>query len=101
VHVLNEFTSVTRRKLGWQWEQIEAALAVIEQLIGPARPLTAAIHAQAVVLAREHKLSFYDALIVAAVEDAGCRALFSEDCSTAGSSVLSRSRICSAGKSAR
>jgi predicted nucleic acid-binding protein len=79
VQVLNEFTSVTRRKLGWQWEQMEAALAVIKELLGPARPLTAAIHAQAVVLAREHKLSFYDALIVAAAEDAGCRALFSED----------------------
>ena len=79
VQVLNEFTSVTRRKLGWQWEQIEAALAVVEELLGPARPLTAIIHAQAVVLARDHELSFYDALIVAAALDAGCRTLCSED----------------------
>ena len=79
VQVLNEFTNVTRRKLRWQWRQIEAALAVIEALLGPARPLTTAIHARAVVLARDHKLSFYDALIVAAALDAGCEVLCSED----------------------
>jgi hypothetical protein len=37
-----------------------------------ARPLTTALHAHAVVLARDFKLSFYDALIVAAAVDAGC-----------------------------
>ena len=79
VQVLNEFTSVARRKLRWQWEDIEAALAVIEDLLGPARPLTAAMHAQAVVLARDHEVSFYDALIVAAAVDARCRVLISED----------------------
>jgi predicted nucleic acid-binding protein len=79
VQVLNEFTSVTRRKLGWQWRQIEAALAVIVELLGLARPLTAEVHAQAVVLARDRDLSFYDALIVAAALDAGCRILCTED----------------------
>lgn len=79
VQVLNEFTSVTRRKLGWHWKQIEAALAVVEELLGPALPLTTSIHAQAVVLARDHDLSFYDALIVAAAKDAGCRILSTED----------------------
>lgn len=79
VQVLNEFTNVVRRKLHWQWAQIEAAIVVIEELLGPARPLTAAIHARAVVLARDHALSFYDALIVAAAVDAGCAVLCSED----------------------
>jgi predicted nucleic acid-binding protein len=79
VQVLNEFTNVTRRKLRWQWRQIEAALVVIEELLGPARPLTSAIHARAVVLARDQALSFYDALIVAAALDAGCEVLCSED----------------------
>jgi predicted nucleic acid-binding protein len=41
--------------------------------------LTTAIHAAAVVLARERGLSVYDALIVAAAQDAGCQVLFSED----------------------
>jgi predicted nucleic acid-binding protein len=79
VQVLNEFTNVTRRKLRWQWSQIEASLAVIEDLFGPVAALTTAIHARAVVLARERELSVYDALIVAAAQDAGCRILFSED----------------------
>ena len=57
VQVLNEFTNVTRRKLRWPWAQIEAALAVIEELLGSARPLTTAIHARAVVLARDHELA--------------------------------------------
>lgn len=79
VQVLNEFTHVTRRKLRWQWDQIEASLAVVEELFGPVAPLTTAIHARAVVLARERRLSVYDALIVAAAQDAGCQVLFSED----------------------
>ncbi len=79
VQVLNEFTNVARRKLQWPWAQIEAALRVIEELFGPARPLTTAVHARAVKLARDHKLSFYDALIVAAAMDAGCNVLYSED----------------------
>jgi predicted nucleic acid-binding protein len=79
VQVLNEFTNVTRRKLKWDWEQIEASLAVIEELLGVARPLTADLHTQAMALARESKLAFYDALIVAAAIDAGCELLCSED----------------------
>jgi predicted nucleic acid-binding protein len=79
VQVLNEFTNVTRRKLRWDWEQIEAALAVIEELLGTARPLTADLHAKAVVLAQGSKRSFHDALIVAAAMDAGCELLCSED----------------------
>jgi predicted nucleic acid-binding protein len=79
VQVLNEFTNVARRKLRWPWGQIEAALAAIEDLLGPARPLTAVLHSQAVVLARDYELPFYDALIVAAAGDAACPILFSED----------------------
>jgi predicted nucleic acid-binding protein len=79
VQVLNEFTNVTRRKLRWQWDQIEASLAVVEELFGPVPPLTTAIHARGVALARERSLSVYDALIVAAAQDAGCQLLFSED----------------------
>jgi predicted nucleic acid-binding protein len=79
VQVLNEFTSVVRRKLGWDWTQIDAALAVISELMGPAQPLTADIHTHAVKLARNGTLWFYDALIIAAAADAGCRVLLTED----------------------
>ena len=79
VQVLNEFTNVTRRKLRWSWDQIEASLEVIDELLGPAAPLTTTIHSRAVVLARDHKLPVYDALIVAAALEASCQILFSED----------------------
>lgn len=42
-------------------------------------PITLETHVAAVTLAREHRLSFYDALIVAAALEAGCDTLFSED----------------------
>ena len=79
LQVLNEFTNVSLRKLGWDWPQVDAALAVISELTGPVLPLTADIHAEAVKLARASSLAFYDALIVAAAADAGCRVLLSED----------------------
>ncbi len=79
IQVLNEFTHVLRRKLDWDWPQVDAALSVIAELLEPARPLTADIHAQAVKLARSGALSFYDALIVAAAAEAGCRMLLTED----------------------
>ncbi len=79
VQVLNEFTNVALRKLHWPWAQIDAAFVVIEDLLGPTLPPSTAIHTGAVALARDHGLSFYDALIVAAAADAGCSVLCSED----------------------
>lgn len=79
VQVLKEFANVTRRKLQWQWAQIESALEIIDDLLGPARPLTIAIHGRAVVLARDHGVPFYDALIVSAAQDAACQVVCSED----------------------
>ncbi len=79
MQVLNEFANVMRRKLKWDWKQVEASLAVIAELLGEARPLTVNLRAKAVGLARDSKLSFYDALIVAAAMEAGCEALCSED----------------------
>jgi predicted nucleic acid-binding protein len=79
VQVLDEFTNVARHKLRWDWAEVDAALAVIAQLTGPAHALTADIHARAVELARHHALSFYDALVVAAAADARCRVLLTED----------------------
>ncbi|MGA2023488.1 MAG: PIN domain-containing protein [Steroidobacteraceae bacterium] len=79
VQILNEFTNVARRERRWHWGQIEASLAVIDELFGPVAPLTAAIHARSVVLARDRELSVYDALTVAAALDAGCQLLLTED----------------------
>ena len=79
VQVLNEFTSVAMRKLRWNWDRLERSLGVIEELLGPPQPLTNAVRARGVACARRHGLSFYDALIVGAAQECGCRVLASED----------------------
>ena len=78
VQVLNEFVNVARGKLGWSWPDIETMLS----LVGRTRrvlDLSVATHEAAVALARDHGLSFYDALIVAAALEAGCDILYTED----------------------
>lgn len=77
--VLNEFTNVLRKKQKQDWAIIEAAVQSIRFRFPDIVPLTSDTHAAALVLARDHGLSFYDALIVAAATDAGCDTLYSED----------------------
>jgi len=77
--VLNEFTNVLRRKFQRGWPDIEIALGHLRGALEPALPLTIETHAAAVELARDHGLSFYDALIVASARAAGCTTLLSED----------------------
>jgi predicted nucleic acid-binding protein len=79
VQVLNEFANVAHRKRRRTWPEVEAALAVIRARFPNARSLTEDGHAQAVALARDERVSFYDALIVAAALEAGCETLYSED----------------------
>jgi predicted nucleic acid-binding protein len=76
--VLNEFTNVMRRKHGRSWRDIEDALAVILDRFPDVGPVTRATHAAALALARGHGLAFYDALIVAAAQEAGCDRLYGE-----------------------
>jgi predicted nucleic acid-binding protein len=77
--VLNEFTNVARNKLHWPWADIEAAVRLVKGRIRRVLPLTADTNAAALALARDHSLSFYDALIVASALEAGCDTLWSED----------------------
>lgn len=79
VQVLNEFVNVSRRKWRWTWKDIEDALDTFQTLLDPPLPLTAKLHKAAVNLARDHKLAFYDGLIVAAASEAKCPVLYSED----------------------
>lgn len=79
VQVLNEFAVVSFRKLGRSWEEIGEAVADILALVDPPAPLTVDLHTDARALAADHGLSFYDALIVAAAQSAGCTVLWSED----------------------
>lgn len=79
VQVLNEFTQVARRKRQRSWPEIEAAVAVIRIRFPEVVPVTADTHAAALATARDHGLSFYDALIVSPAIEAGCDRLYSED----------------------
>lgn len=77
--VLNEFTNVLRKKQKQDCAIIEAAVQSIRFRFPDIVPLTSDTHAAGLMLARDHGLAFYDALIVASAIDAGCDTLFSED----------------------
>ena len=79
IQVLNEFVHVARRKLRSDWPQIEFALGQFRTSLDDILPITLETHDSAVALSRDHGISFYDALIVAAAIEAGCDTLFSED----------------------
>jgi predicted nucleic acid-binding protein len=79
VQVLNEFAAVARRKLGKEWDEIGEAIEDVLALVGPPLSLTMTLHTTAREIARDHRVGFYDALIVAAALDSGCDTLLSED----------------------
>jgi predicted nucleic acid-binding protein len=79
VQVLNEFTNVCRNKMKLDWNEIEERLAVVKALVSEVAPLSVEMHGKAVALSRDHKLSFYDALIVAAALGLRCMRLLTED----------------------
>ena len=79
VQVLNEFTSVMRRKFNLSWDEIAEALEDVKTALDIVRPIDVETHWAAVELAREHGFSFYDALIIAAALQAGCDQLLTED----------------------
>ena len=78
VQVLNEFVSVTRRKVGLTWtetgEVVEALKANLEVV-----PVTLAVHERALRLAALHDLNIYDASIVSAAIESDCDAVLTED----------------------
>lgn len=79
VQVLNEFTAVARRKLKLDWQQIARLIAIARRLCGHVQPLTAEMHEHARQIAEHHRLSIYDAAIIASALAAGCTTLWSED----------------------
>ena len=79
VQVLNEFTSVSRRKQRRDWREIDEAVADVLTTVDPPLAITLDLHVSARALAEDHLLSFYDALIVASAIEAGCDTLYSED----------------------
>ena len=79
VQVLNEFTNTAIRKLQRSWSDVTAAWAAFRLLLPSLLPITVAMHEAALEMAQRDRVSFYDALIVAAALEAGCSTLLSED----------------------
>ncbi len=79
VQVLNEFVRVARRKLGFDWDQLDEAMIAIRTLARRIHDVDIGLHEAALTLARRHAFSIYDALIVAAALRGRCEILYSED----------------------
>jgi len=79
VQVLNEFANVARTKLKWPWPDIEAMLALVRSRSGRVQQIALSTHEAALAFARDHGVSFYDALIVAAALESGCDTVLTED----------------------
>jgi predicted nucleic acid-binding protein len=79
VQVLNEFTSVARRKLQMPWAEVAEAVEAFLVLCPTPVPVTLEIHTAALAIAQKLGCNIYDALVVAAALDAGCATLYSED----------------------
>jgi predicted nucleic acid-binding protein len=78
VQVLNELANVARRKTALPWSELRSFLSLVCSLL-EVRSLTKELHDSGLALAERHKLSIYDAMIVAAALEADCRTLWSED----------------------
>ena len=75
--VLQEYCNVAIKKLRLPPEHIRAQLDLFEQF--EVVQITPALIRAGLDLHQTRKLAFYDALIVASAQTAGCAALFSED----------------------
>jgi len=78
VQVLNEFTSVARKKHALSWDDVARVVSGFRAYL-QVEPVTVDVHERAVEIARRHQFSIYDACILAAAEKAGCRTLYTED----------------------
>jgi len=79
IQVLNEFVNVSSKKLGLSWSEIHKRIEVVRALVVGPTPLTIEEHENACRISRTKKIGFYDALIIASAQAAGCDALLSED----------------------
>src|SRR2546429_9609491 len=79
VQILNEFVSVTRRKMRLSWKEVADALDAIRVLCGSPLAVTMETHEAALRIAQRYRYGIYDALVAAAALQAGGTVLYSED----------------------
>jgi predicted nucleic acid-binding protein len=78
VQVLNEFASVTSRKLNMSIAETRESLSVI-RAVCKVVPISEETHDRGLDIAERYGLSVYDAMIVASALLAGCTTVLSED----------------------
>jgi predicted nucleic acid-binding protein len=78
VQSLNEFAAVGRRKLAMSWKELEEALGLICILCPDPVPISIDTHKVALNIAEKYGYGLYDALIISAALESGCKTLFSE-----------------------
>ena len=79
VQILNEFLNVCRRKLRFDWDRADDALADILLLCPHVMPLKVSTHMTARLIAERYQLSTYDSVAIASALEADCATFFSED----------------------
>ncbi len=79
IQVLNEFTSVSLRKRGVDWLEIEESLDIIAQLASSMRAVSYDVHDLGRVVAQRYQLGFYNSSIISASLLDDCEVLYSED----------------------
>jgi predicted nucleic acid-binding protein len=78
VQVLNEITSVARRKLSKTWNEVDELIGTLREICEVV-PLTEDTYDQGRNISERYTLSLYDSMIVAAALLAQCQTLYSED----------------------
>ena len=78
VQVLNEFASVASRELGMSLAEVREVLAAVRATCAVVH-LTEATHDLGLQVAQRHRLSIWDAMILASARLAGCKTVLSED----------------------
>lgn len=79
IQSLNEFASVARRKLDLSWKEVKELLESFCILCPDPVPISLDTHRAAVAIAEKHGYGIYDALVISAALEAGCKTLYSED----------------------
>jgi len=78
VQVLNEFTAVSRGKLGMSFAETREILATV-RAVCRTHPLTLETHERAIEIAERYRFSVHDSVIVASARLAGCKTLYAAD----------------------
>ena len=77
--VLQEFYVSVTRQLATRLPEDVAGQAVQELAAMPVVPIDASLVLRGIEVARRHRISFWDGLILATAAEAGCHTLLSED----------------------